>query len=295
MFDPGTPLLFFIKERLEKRVSIGSRISERRSQIKMSQETFARRTNVTLDEVKEWESGEKIPETLRLTGIAHALNINVEFLLGEEDPVHNRWQLNDRMFSEDNMYRFVERRTRELGLEQSAKALVFMKKCHEGQYRKGADKVPYINHPLLMACHAFALGVREDSIIATCLLHDVVEDCGVSADELPVCDESREAVLLLSFEKEEGRTKEEAKEIYYEKILENRIASIVKCLDRCNNISGMATAFSREKMANYIDETERYIMPILDNVKYQYPEYNSASFVLKYHMRSVLETLKHVL
>jgi hypothetical protein len=57
----------------------------------------------------------------------------------------------------------------------------------------------------------------------------------------------------------------------------------------------MATAFTREKMANYIDETERYIMPILDNIKYQYPAYNTASFLLKYHMRSVLETLKHVL
>ena len=57
----------------------------------------------------------------------------------------------------------------------------------------------------------------------------------------------------------------------------------------------MATAFSREKMANYIDETERYIIPILDNVKYQYPEFNTAAFLLKYHMRSVLETLKHVL
>ncbi len=276
-------------------MGIGERIEERRTQIKMSQETFAKRINVPIDTVREWESGRVIPETLRLTGIAHVLNTGTEYLLEEDDPVHNRWQLNDRMFSEDNMYRFVERKARELGYVQTQQALVFMKKCHEGQYRKGADRVPYINHPLLMACHAFAVGVAEDSIVATCLLHDVVEDCGVTADELPVSDEAREAVLLLSFEKHEGLTKEESKEQYYEKIINNRIASVVKCLDRCNNISGMATAFSREKMANYIDETERYIIPILDNIKYQYPKYNTASFLLKYHMRSVLETLKHVL
>ncbi len=276
-------------------MNIGERILERRTQIKMSQETFAKRTNVTVEIVETWETGSVIPETLRLSGIAHALNTSVEYLLEEDDPVHNRWQLNDRMFSEDNMYRFVERKSRELHLIQTQYALSFMKKSHEGQFRKGADKVPYINHPLLMACHAFAVGIQEDSVIAACLLHDVVEDCGVTAEELPVSDEAKEAVLLLSFEKQEGLTKEESLEQYYEKIVNNRIASIVKCLDRCNNISGMATAFTREKMANYIDETERYIMPILDNVKYQYPAYNTASFLLKYHMRSVLETLKHVL
>ncbi|MDO4803401.1 MAG: XRE family transcriptional regulator [Lachnospiraceae bacterium] len=275
-------------------MGIGERISERRHQIKMSVEAFARRTNVTPDTVLGWEEGRLIPETTRLTGIAHALNTNVGYLL-EDDPIHKRWQLNDRMFSEDNMYKFIERKSRELNYQQTRAALEFMKKSHEGQYRKGADKVPYINHPLLMACHAFAVGVAEDSVIATCLLHDVVEDCGVQAEELPVSREAREAVLLLSFEKQEGLTKEESKEQYYENIKRSKIASIVKCLDRCNNISGMATAFSREKMANYIDETEKYVIPILDNMKYQYPEYNTASFLLKYHMRSVLETLKHVL
>lgn len=276
-------------------MGIGQRISERRHQIKMSAEAFARRMNISLDTVRKWESGKVIPEITRLTGIAHALNTNVSYLLEEDDPVHNRWQLNDRMFSEVNMYRFIERKSRELGYSQTQAALVFMRKCHEGQYRKGADRVPYINHPLLMACHAFAVGIMEDSVIATCLLHDVVEDCGVRADELPVGEEAREAILLLSFEKQEGISKEESKEQYYEKIVMNRIASIVKCLDRCNNISGMATAFSREKMVNYIDETEKYIMPILDNIKYQYSEFNTAAFLLKYHMRSVLETLKHVL
>ncbi|HAE44753.1 MAG TPA: hypothetical protein DCG37_04040 [Lachnospiraceae bacterium] len=276
-------------------MSIGKRISDRRSQIKMSQLAFARRIGVTLDEVRAWEEDRKIPETQRLTGIAHALNTGVGFLLEENDPVHNRWQLNDRMFSEDNMYRFIERKAEELNFTQTSEALVFMKKCHEGQYRKGADKVPYINHPLLMACHAFAVGVAEDSVVAACLLHDVVEDCGVNADDLPVGEDARKAVLLLSYEKQEGLTKEESKDQYYERIMSDRIASVVKCLDRCNNISGMATAFSRQKMANYIDETEQYIIPILDNIKYEYPEYYTAAFLLKYHMKSVLETLKHVL
>jgi len=63
-------------------------------------------------------------------------------------------------------------------------------------------------------------------------------------------------------------------------------------LDRCNNVSGMVTAFSKERIADYIDETEKYIMPIVDIVKHAYPEYYDAAFLLKYHMVSVMESLK---
>ena len=66
-------------------MNIGERILERRTQIKMSQETFAKRTNVTVEIVETWETGSVIPETLRLSGIAHALNTSVEYLLEEDD------------------------------------------------------------------------------------------------------------------------------------------------------------------------------------------------------------------
>lgn len=75
----------------------------------------------------------------------------------------------------------------------------------------------------------------------------------------------------------------------------NRIASIVKLLDRCNNVSTMVTGFQPNKMAKYIDETECYILPLLDKVKHEYDEYYDATFLIKYQILSVLETLKRTL
>ena len=171
-----------------------------------------------------------------------------------------------------------------------------MKKQHEGQYRKPSlfsdVKVPYITHPLMMACHAHALGIREDKILATILLHDVCEDCGVAPEELPFSEEIQEAVRLLSFQIRSGETKTDAKKRYYAAIAENRIARIVKILDRCNNISTMASSFTQKKLVSYVNETETYVMPLLEQAKYAIPKYADAFYVLKYHMRSVLESIK---
>lgn len=213
----------------------------------------------------------------------------------EEKVLDKKWNLNDRIFSEDNMYTFVKATVAAKHMTQTSWALTFMKEKHKGQFRKGKDKVPYISHPLTMACHAFALGIEEDDILATILLHDVIEDCEVAVEELKVSSQVKEAVLLLSFSKTDQQTKEEAKKEYFQKLLQNRIASIVKLLDRCNNISTMAMGFSKTKMIEYIDETEQYIFPILDNVKQEYPEFYKAAFLLKYQMKSVLETLKRIL
>ena len=68
---------------------------------------------------------------------------------------------------------------------------------------------------------------------------------------------------------------------------------MVKILDRCNNISGMAAAFSTDKMNEYIAETKRYIYPMMDMIAEKYPEYENAIFLIRYHMTSVIETIKH--
>lgn len=66
-------------------------------------------------------------------------------------------------------------------MPQTSKVLPFAREAHSGQVRKGKDSVPYIYHPLLIACHALALGMDDDDIISTALLHDVCEDCGIAA------------------------------------------------------------------------------------------------------------------
>lgn len=208
------------------------------------------------------------------------------------------WVVESRMFSEEDMYQYVLQVATKNALEQTLKALPFAKKLHEGAYRKNRkdseQKVPYIYHPLIIANQALSMGIVEDDIIAAILLHDVVEDCDVTKEELPVSKDVQEAVALLSFEKLPGLTKEESKRVYYDKIATNRIATVVKVMDRCNNISSMGTAFSKEKIEQYVDETDTYVMPLLKILKEKYPEFETEWFLLNYHMRSVLDTIKGI-
>ena len=68
---------------------------------------------------------------------------------------------------------------------------------------------------------------------------------------------------------------------------------MVKLLDRCNNISGMATTFTDDHMAGYIRETLEYIYPLMEKARDAYPEYSNPLFLIRYQMRSVLEALRH--
>ena len=61
------------------------------------------------------------------------------------------------------------------------KAFKFAEKCHEGQFRKTGD--PYIVHPIYTAI--YLANMRMDSqTISAALMHDVIEDCGVTYDEI---------------------------------------------------------------------------------------------------------------
>ena len=68
----------------------------------------------------------------------------------------------------------------------------------------------------------------------------------------------------------------------------------MKCLDRVNNLAGMADAFSRKKMVKYAEETDRYYPALLDAVK-KVPEWNNAWWLLRYQMNTMLEAFKRLL
>ena len=75
----------------------------------------------------------------------------------------------------------------------------------------------------------------------------------------------------------------------------NRLAAMAKVIDRCNNVATMAGRFTDQKVADYIDETEKYVFPVLSAIKRTWPEYNKAAFLIKYQMLSILESLKIML
>ena len=84
----------------------------------------------------------------------------------------------------------------------------------------------------------------------------------------------------------------EALKKYYDGIRKDPTAAIVKALDRCNNISTMMSSFPKNKLIEYINETQDYVLPLLDHIKHGYRQYYDASFVIDYQIKSVLESIK---
>jgi (p)ppGpp synthase/HD superfamily hydrolase len=65
------------------------------------------------------------------------------------------------------------------------RAASFAAKKHSGQKRKGSAGEPYVNHPIEVANLLVNVGKVDDpDIIAAALLHDTIEDCGVSFEEI---------------------------------------------------------------------------------------------------------------
>ena len=62
------------------------------------------------------------------------------------------------------------------------KAAIFAVNAHSGQRRK-AGNIPYILHPM-EAATIIAGMTADENVIAAGLLHDTVEDCGISADTI---------------------------------------------------------------------------------------------------------------
>ncbi len=62
------------------------------------------------------------------------------------------------------------------------KAFYYAAEKHDGQYRKGT-KTPFFVHPSLVALGVSEYTNNENTIVAA-VLHDVIEDCEVSTEEL---------------------------------------------------------------------------------------------------------------
>lgn len=86
--------------------------------------------------------------------------------------------MGNAIFKAEKMYTYIRGYATALEMNQTLSTLSFAREKHSGQVRKSGD--PYIVHPLTMACNALSLGIKDDNVIATILLHDVCEGCDVS-------------------------------------------------------------------------------------------------------------------
>jgi (p)ppGpp synthase/HD superfamily hydrolase len=142
----------------------------------------------------------------------------------------------------------------------AAKAIATL--AHRGQTDKiGVD---YIEHPRRVAARLTELEAAPTHVAAA-WLHDVIEDCGVTASDLIAAGISREvvdAVVLLT------RTEANKGDGYYLEIRKNPVALAVKLADIADNTDPKRTALlsaeKRERLAAKYAHALTLLDPNLD-------------------------------
>ncbi len=150
------------------------------------------------------------------------------------------------------------------------KALDFSAFKHRYQRRKGDKNLPYINHPIKVAYIVSEIGKVEDPIIiASAVLHDVVEDTETSFDELRKEFGDRVASIVMedtdnkSLEKSERKRLqiENAKDLSYE-------ATIVRIADKIANIMDIVNSppntWAHKRKNDYLEWAESVVSKCKD-------------------------------
>ncbi len=271
-------------------MSIGNNIKDLRETKGMTQEQVADALGVSFQAVSSWERETYRPDTEKLIRLAELFDVSVSAIAEEKRQV---FKTKEVIYNWEHMKTFVKTSARNFKLNDTLKAVDFAVEAHEGQKRK-RSKVPYIYHPLNLACHLLSMNIIDDSVLAAALLHDVIEDCGKTRDELPVCEETKNLVSLLSHVKTNDENRKEIMDAYYAEIAKCPKAALIKCVDRCNNLTTMSWGLSRERIYRMISETENYFPKLLKVVKAE-AEYSNASWLLQYQMESMLDIYKRLL
>ncbi len=270
--------------------SIGQRIKNARKAKSLSQNKLAEQLNVSFQAVSAWESNKYVPDTYNLIELAKVLEVSVSSLV----EIQNKYtfKTNKIFYNWQHMYTFVATKAKTLKLTNTLKALPYAKQAHINQHLKHAEDIPYISHPLNMACHIFAMNIEDDAIIAATLLHDVIEDCSKTIEGLPVDDEVKHLVSLLTHTKDYQDRTAMLKQ-YYKALATNKKAALIKLVDRCNNLTKMSWGLSRERIYRMISETEEYVLPLLNVIKNT--EYDNAKWLLSYQIQTTLDIYKRLM
>ena len=144
-------------------------------------------------------------------------------------------------------------------LNKLLQAASFAAKKHTNQKRKGAAGEPYINHPLEVAnLIANVGGVDDHDVLIAAILHDTVEDCGVTREEIAQAFGETVAGYVMEVTDDKSLPKAERKRLQVEHAPHlSHGAKIVKLADKISNITDIANSppadWPVERRLEYID------------------------------------------
>lgn len=152
----------------------------------------------------------------------------------------------------------------------------FAIECHYNANQMYGGYLPYAFHLRMVVgvAHRYKHLVPEerfDAIVMACWLHDALEDCPISYNDIKDICGKEVSDLVFAVTNEKGKTrKERAGDKYYEGIRNTPYATFVKLCDRIANIEyGKMTEWEGGKMLDmYRKENDHFTNQLHD------PQYN---------------------
>jgi len=122
-----------------------------------------------------------------------------------------------------------------------SRAFHYACKCHALQRRKGAAAEPYVNHLADVARRvAEATGGADVNLIAAALLHDAIEDVGVTAADLEIAFGADIAGLVVEVTDDKSLEKAERKRLQVENAAgKSPQAKMIKLADKASNVRAL--------------------------------------------------------
>ena len=274
-------------------MDIGDRIRLKRKENNFTQSQLAEKLYVTQQAVCDWENGKKQPDYVNIGRIVEALHTTSSYLRWGDEPCAIKYEI----FNPAHMEQRIRNFSMDEGLDETLRALEYLKEKmgeRTRSYKAIGDsenraEASYIVHPLMMCCQTHAMKISDDAVLATILLHEC-SNLDIEADGIPFSCEVRHSVEILT--KAPGVIWDDT---FYNSLKSDRNAALVKVIERCNNLSLASLSFGRQQLEDYVKETEKYIIPLIDELRHEYAELSDTVFILDYQILSEIETIKALL
>ncbi|SIS69650.1 HD domain-containing protein [Phaeovulum vinaykumarii] len=142
-------------------------------------------------------------------------------------------------------------------------ARAFAEAAHAGQTRKGAAREPYVVHLEEVAGYVAGHG-GSDVAVAAAWLHDTVEDCGVTPDEIAARFGPEVAAVVAELTDDKARPKAERKRLQEINAPgKSADAALVKACDKLSNLRALVESppvhWDRARRHAYVDWAERVV------------------------------------
>ncbi len=166
------------------------------------------------------------------------------------------------------------------------KALDFARLAHNGHSRDSGQ--PYIHHPIRVANILMdELKLTSSEAVCAAMLHDVIEDAGITIKELKNNFNDVIAANVKTLSKDPKAVQPD--KAYRHKILQaSPEVKLIKLCDRLDNMRSLRFSINQTRMRKYIRDTEKFYLPLAQECHaYLFHEIQSELTVLQNRLRAL--------